>query len=233
MSNTFPTDFLIFVQAGAKTGPQPKSHSETDHVEYRIPVPAMRDFVKHWLAEHGLLTEADWLHTLEALYHGDSLEERQAAGLLLSHHKAHRQHLSLARLEGWLAQLHGWKEVDANCQTVFTPAEIYARWGEWEPFLRRLAASPDLNLQRASLVLLVDMVRSSSDPRGMALAVDLMTQLQGERDKRLTKAISWVLRKAVKRHRPAVEVYLAANRAYLPAATLRDVQTKLSTGKKR
>jgi 3-methyladenine DNA glycosylase AlkD len=233
MPNPFVTDFLAFARANVKTGPQPKSHSETDHLEYRLSVPAMRQFVKAWLAAHGPLDQAAWLRTLEALYTGDSMEERMAAGMLLSQHKAHRKALALDRLEGWLGQLHGWKEVDSNCQTVFTPAELYARWAEWEPFLRRLAASPDVNRQRASLVLLVDVVRSSSDPRGMALAADLMTALQGEPDKRLSKAISWVLREAVKRHRPAVEAYLAANRAHLPAATLRDVQTKLATGKKR
>jgi 3-methyladenine DNA glycosylase AlkD len=233
MTNTFPTDFLRFVQSSATSGPQPKSHSETDHVEYRTPVPAMRQFVNEWLAAHGKLSLTEWTQALEALYTGDSMEERMAAGMLLSHHKQHRQGLALDQLAGWLKQLHGWKEVDSNCQTVFTPAEMFARWGEWEPFLRRLAASPDLNLQRASLVLLVDVVRSSPDPRGMALAVDLMQQVQGERDKRISKAISWVLREAVKRHRPVVEAYLAANQAALPGATLREVQTKLATGKKR
>lgn len=233
MSNAFVTDFLAFAQANAKTGPQPKSHSETDHIEYRIPVPVMRDFVRDWLANHGTLSEADWLQTLDTLYHGASLEERQAAGMLLARHKAHRQRLPLQQLEGWLSQLHGWKEVDANCQTVFTPAEMYVRWDEWEPFLRRLGASPDVNQRRASLVLLVDVVRSSPDPRGMAVAVDLMAQMQDETDKRITKAISWVLREAVKRHRVAVEQYLAVHQSTLPAVTRREVQTKLSTGKKR
>jgi len=90
-----------------------------------------------------------------------------------------------------------------------------------------------VNQRRASLVLLVDVVRSSPDPRGMAVAVDLMAQMQDETDKRITKAISWVLREAVKRHRVAVEQYLAVHQSTLPAVTRREVQTKLSTGKKR
>lgn len=233
MGTSFATDFNTFIRAATKTSPQGQSHSETDHVEYRIPVPSMRAFVQNWLATHDPLSQAEWLHTLDALYSGESLEERSAAGMLLKRHKAHRQQLALGHLEQWLAQLHGWKEVDATCQTVFTPGEMFSRWAEWEAFLRRLAASPDINRQRASLVLLVDVVRSSDDLRGVTLAVDLIQQLQDERDKRLSKAVSWVLREAVKRHRDAVERYLAAYQTHLPNATLREVQTKLKIGKKR
>ncbi|MFN8372545.1 MAG: DNA alkylation repair protein [Anaerolineae bacterium] len=233
MVSSFAADFNTFVRSGAKTEHEGQSHSETDHVEYRISVPKMRAFVKNWLATHPQLSQAEWLFTLDTLYAGDSLEERSAAGMLLKHHKAYRQQLSLEHVEQWLAQLHGWKEVDANCQTVFSPAEMFKRWAEWETFLRRLAASPDLNQQRASLVLLVDVVRSSDDARGIKLAVDLMESLHHERDKRISKAVSWVLREAVKRHRGAVEQYLAAHQPHLPNATVREVQTKLKTGKKR
>jgi 3-methyladenine DNA glycosylase AlkD len=141
--------------------------------------------------------------------------------------------LQFDHLERWLAQLHGWKEVDSTCQTVFTPREMFMRWVEWETFLRQLAISPNLNLQRASLVLLVDVVRSSDDVRGIRLALELMQTLRDERDKRVSKAISWVLREAVKRHRAVVEQHLATHHAHLPASTVRDVQSKLLTGKKR
>jgi hypothetical protein len=42
-----------------------------------------------------------------------------------------------------------------------------------------------------------------------------------------------VLREAVKRHRAVVEQHLATHHAHLPASTVRDVQSKLLTGKKR
>jgi 3-methyladenine DNA glycosylase AlkD len=233
MTTDFASDFVAFVRAHARAIPPAQSHSETDHVEYFIPVPTMRAFVHDWLAAHPPLLESDWLHTLDTLYHGESLEERMAAGMLLSRHKAHRQRLALARLETWLAQLHGWKEVDTTCQPVFTPAEMFKRWNEWEPFLRQLAARTDVNMRRASLVLLVAVVRSSDDARGIALALTLIQALQHERDKRISKAVSWVLREAVKRHRSHIERYVQDNAPYLPKSSLRDVQTKLDTGKKR
>lgn len=233
MSTPFASDFLTFARSSNRATRDGQSHSETDHLEYRIPVPAMRAFVKTWLAEHDPLTEAEWLDTLDTLYTGESLEERAVAGMLLKAHKAHRKSLALPRLEQWLAQLHGWKEVDGTCQTVFTPAEMFSRWAEWEPFLRRLSVSPDVNQQRASLVFLVDVVRSSADPRGISLAIELVQALQGERDKRISKAISWVLREAVKRHRASVERYLEANQAQLPNATVKEVSTMLESGKKR
>lgn len=232
MKTAFITDYLAFVRANARTLHQGQSHSETDHVEYHIAVPAMRTFVKSWLANHEPLSLTEWLHTLDTLYSGDSLEERTAAGMLLKAHKAHRQQLALNHLEQWLGQLHGWKEVDATCQAVFTPAEVLSRWTEWDSLLRRLAANPNLNLQRASLVLLVDVVRYSDDARGIRLALQLVQQLQYERDKRVSKAVSWLLREAVKRHRGAVENYIQSHQDYLPNATLREVQTKLTTGKK-
>jgi 3-methyladenine DNA glycosylase AlkD len=233
MSSSFAADFVTFARANARTEPQGQSHSETNHVEYRLPVPTMRAFVKNWLTTHPPLSQAEWLHTLDTLYNGDSLEERSAAGMLLKHHKAHRQQLALDHFERWLARLHGWKEVDSTCQTVFAPAEIFSRWAEWDAFLRRLAASPDINQQRASLVLLVDVVRSSDDSRGITLALALIEKLHHERDKRASKAISWVLREAVKRHRSAVERYLEAHQTHLPNAIVREVRTKLKTGKKR
>jgi 3-methyladenine DNA glycosylase AlkD len=233
MDNSFIADFLALARRTGKTIAPEQSHSRTDHVEYGLSVPAMRAFIQEWLANHDPLPFDSWLTLLDTLYSGHSLEERSAAGLLLSRHKAHRSRLDLAQFERWLAQLEGWKEVDSTCQTVFTPAEMFSRWAEWEAFLRRMAASANLNQQRASLVLLVDVVRSSDDPRGIGLAVELMQRLQTERDKRISKAVSWVLREAVKRHRGAVEQYLDANRAHLPNATVREVETKLNTGKKR
>ncbi len=233
MTTAFVTDFHIFIRAHARTDFQGQSHSETDHVEYFIAVPAMRAFVKEWLTAHGLMPQSEWLETLDSLYSSDSLEERMVGGMLLAQHKAHRQALALDHFEQWLGQLHGWKEVDSTCQTVFTPAEMFRRWDEWELFLRRLAASDDLNQQRASLVLLVDVVRSSDDGRGIGLAMALMARLVHERDKRVSKAVSWVLREAVKHHRGAVERFLAEHETHLPNTTLREVRTKLNTGKKR
>jgi hypothetical protein len=44
--------------------------------------------------------------------------------------------------------------------------------------------------------------------------------------------VSWVLRNLIAQHRDAVVRYLEANRAVLPAISVREVSTKLSTGRK-
>jgi 3-methyladenine DNA glycosylase AlkD len=226
----FLKDLQQFLTSNARYG---ESHSETDHLEYRISVPSMRNFVAQWLASHESIALEDWLLLLDALYHGESLEERQIAGMLLERHKAHRQALSLERLKQWLEQLHGWKEVDGTCQTVFTPQEIFKRWQDWETFLRDLAHADNINLQRASLVLLVDVVRSSADVRGITLALELVQHLHTESDKRISKAVSWILREAVKLHRSAIQAYLDLHRTKLPNATVKELESKLNTGKKR
>jgi hypothetical protein len=44
--------------------------------------------------------------------------------------------------------------------------------------------------------------------------------------------VSWLLRESIKQHREAIKQYLDANRAVLPAFVVREVATKLETGKK-
>jgi hypothetical protein len=44
--------------------------------------------------------------------------------------------------------------------------------------------------------------------------------------------VSWLLRNMIAQHRDAVVRYLEANRAALPAIAVREVSTKLNTGRK-
>jgi 3-methyladenine DNA glycosylase AlkD len=71
-----------------------------------------------------------------------------------------------------------------------------------------------------------------SDPRPFTQAVANIAHLAPERDILISKAVSWVLREAVKHHRAGVEAVLDRYGDVLPKATVKEVRTKLETGKK-
>jgi hypothetical protein len=49
--------------------------SGSSHLRYRVSVPRLREIVKLWTKDYGKsLTFDDWTATLDALYHGESIE---------------------------------------------------------------------------------------------------------------------------------------------------------------
>jgi len=202
------------------------------HVHYGIPVPSLRGYLQTWAQTNKALIFDEWTTLLEGLYHGDSVDGRSAAGMLLNSYPAHRRVLPLDKLETWLDELEGWAEVDGTCQSTFTPKELDARWDAWQDFLRKLAQDENINKRRASLVLLIRAVRESEDARFLVLALELVDLTKDEKDILITKAISWILREGIKQHKPAIAAYLEANAASLPSIAVRETRTKLTTGKK-
>ncbi len=225
--------FLALMSSGEESAQASAAYTGSPRVHHNIGAPALHDFVADYIASHKHeLTPDVAVALLEELYAGESVEEPIIAGLLLAKLPKVRAALPLGVFGRWLDRLHGWVEVDSTCQSTFAPKDIYARWDEWAAFLRGLNASLNINQRRASLVLLIRTVRESDDPRGMALALELIDTLKGERDKLITKAVSWVLREAAKRHSAAVAAYLDAHAGELPAHVVREVRKKLETGKK-
>ncbi len=182
-------------------------------------------------AQKGLSYD-DWLALIDSLYHGDSYEERCAPQTLLLKYPRYRRQLPRPQLDAWLGRLDGWAEVDSTCQTVFSAADLLADWEGWSALLRSLAADENVNKRRAALVLLTAPITQSPDRRILDLSLTLINCLKGEKDKRITKAISWLLRKGVKQHRGAITAYLEAQAEGLPAIAVRETRRKLATGKK-
>ncbi len=176
--------------------------------------------------------DAAWLALLDALYAGTLFEQRSLAGSLLGVLHPLRRRLDLARLRGWLAQQAGWAEVDSTCQSIWTDKEVLARWDEWDAFLDALSVAEKISLRRASLVLLIPPLRHNADPRLTQRALVTLQRLQGERSPMISKAVSWLLRAMIAEQPETVRRYLAENAALLPSTVLRQVRTKLETGRK-
>ena len=193
----------------------------------------LRKLAKSTVQQHNAAPDAHWLALLDHLYGGDIFEQRALAGILLGALHPLRWRLDLARLRTWLAGQVGWAEVDTTCQSVWTDKEVLARWPEWDAFLADLSESPNVSLRRASLVLLVTPLRRSADPRLTQRALENVLHLQHERDRMITKAVSWTLRSMIATQPETVRAYLEANADSLQSTVVREVRTRLETGRKR
>lgn len=207
-------------------------HSGSHKVHHGLSNPTMRGFVKQWAGEHPNLTYSEWESTLSDLYRGESIDEVCLAGFMLGRYKSFRNQLPLATLDTWIAYLEGWREIDTTCQSNYTASDVLERWEIWQPFLSDLAQRETIQHRRASLVLLIKPVRDSEDEQLISTALANVEQVKHETDKLITKAVSWILRESIKRHREIVEAYVANNAETLPKIAVREFQKKFETGKK-
>ena len=211
---------------------QRPEHLGTTRKWYGLSNAQSRAILLGFIADHKDLSYEDWLALIDALYHGNSYEERCAPRTLLLKLPRYRRALPLAQLDAWLGCLNGWAEVDSTCQTVFNDKDLLADWEGWSALLESLARDENVNKRRAALVLLTAPIAQSPDARILDLSFQLIDQLKGQKDGRITKAISWLLRKGIKQHREAIAVYIEAKTACLPAIAVRETRRKLATGKK-
>jgi len=229
-------NFLIKQFRGTEPGrgqrKQRPEHLGTRRKRYGLTNARRRQILLDFITRHKDMTYNAWVALIDALYHGESYEERCAPQTLLVKFPQYRRQLPLSQLDEWLGNLEGWAEVDSTCQTVFSDKDMLTDWDAWQDFLKTLAGDENTNKRRASLVLLTAPISSSPDTRILDLSLHLIDRLKHEKDKRITKAISWLLRKGIRQHRQAIEAYLDSNAGTLPAIAQRETRKKLLTGKK-
>ena len=207
-------------------------HFGTQRRWYGLTNGQRRQIMLDFIAEHRDMAYEDWAALIDRLYRGAAYEERCAPQTLLVKFPQYRRRLPLEKLDEWLGLLEGWAEIDSTCQTIFSAQDLLADWAAWRAFLRSLAADENISKRRASLVLLTGPISSSADPRILHLGLELADRLKYEKDKLITKAISWLLRKGIRQHRQAISAYLDANESSLPAIAGRETRRKLLTGRK-
>lgn len=214
----------------------PSAHGQayvgSAHPHLGVAVPEQRRLAKRWLAEHKGAPPETGLAVADSLFQGGSHTEKSFAAILLACSRPAQAAIRSDHVDRWLDQLHGWAEIDCLCQGTITAAVVMANWRAWEALVSRLAADPNINRRRAALVLLVNAVRDSDDARPAAAALRIIDALKAERAILITKAVSWLLRSMLKRHRDAALAYVEANRASLPAVAVREFTRKAETGRK-
>ncbi|MFI4933276.1 MAG: DNA alkylation repair protein [Caulobacterales bacterium] len=199
---------------------------------FNVGAPDMRRMTRAWLAAHRSAPDGELLAMADSLFAGEAYEERILGALLLGYSAKARRVATPAMVEGWLAGLNGWAEIDSLCASVFRAQEMAAAWPQWRAMIERLSGDANINKRRAALVLLTTPTRTATDGRFAELAYALVERLKGERPILITKAISWLLRSMAAQDPDTVSRFLDDQGPTLPAIAVRETRVKIRTGTK-
>ncbi len=229
-------EILILIK---KHSGQGTKHTDLDsylgntNFRYPITVPLLRKILKEWSLQHKTISGEKLSSLISSLLNGTSSTEKKVGGLLLDYFPAQRTEISPNIYHEWLEHVQGWNEIDSLCQGHFTAEEMFRNWSEWKKLLTQLSKSDAIEKRRAALVLLVTPALTSGDEKLSELSLEIIERTKHEKDILITKAISWLLRCMIKYQRPVVEAYIKEHLISLPKIAVREVTTKLVTGKKQ
>ena len=198
---------------------------------YGLRVPVLREIARDWQSAHKEVAREDLLLLVEALWDGESREERMVALELLQHYPHSIPDLTWAHFERWRRDLDNWELTDILGVAILGP------WVLGDPearveHLRDLIADEDLWSRRLALVSTVGLNRGRKGIGFPALTLELIDQVKAERQPMITKALSSTLRVMGKKHPDRVMAYLEENRDVLAPHVVREVNNKLKTGVK-
>ena len=167
---------------------------------------------------------------MEALWAGESREERAIACYLLEYFKRRISILTQVHFDRWRRGLDNWELTDGL-------GWVLGLWQQAEPdvrldYLWDLIADEDVWSRRLALVATVRINRGEAGFTIPDLTLQLVDRVKEERHPMITKAVSWALRDMIKPHRDQVTAYLEQNRNILAKHAVREVHNKLRTGLK-
>ena len=198
---------------------------------YGLRVPQLRDIARAWGRAHQQVARDDLVALVEALWNGESREERMLFTYLLEHYKHLVPDLTKSDFDRWRCSLDNWEVTDGL-------GWVLAFWLLADPdtrldYLRELVADEDVWSRRLALVATVPINRGHTGFTIPELTLELVDRVKEERHPMITKAVSWALREMTKSHADQVADYLEENREVLAAHVVREVRNKLRTGLKR
>ncbi|MEO8475196.1 MAG: DNA alkylation repair protein [Chryseolinea sp.] len=201
-----------------------------NHPRYAISMPALRIVAKSWMFGHRDMDAVTFGKLLTSLAEGESGTEKTMVGILMDYAQKDQKKFNPRLFDNWLDHLMGWAEVDAVCSCRYTRTEIIAQWQAWKPIIVKFSKSKNISKRRACLVLLIVPVRMTDDNRLSALALQVIDRLKHEKEILITKAISWLLRSMIKKHKNLILQYLKNEGENLPKIALRETLVKIKTG---
>lgn len=170
---------------------------------------------------------ASWEECADALMSSPVFDVR-VIGLVLAikyQKKFSRSHWSL--FTKWLKNSEGWAMIDTISCDLLAPVivkhpELVAKTVPWR-------TSRNLWLRRASLIIFCAPIREG---RFAEEAFSAAHALAADFDPMIVKAESWILRNSIKHFRKQVIEFLQEHEDVLGKQALREVRTKLKTGRK-
>jgi 3-methyladenine DNA glycosylase AlkD len=198
---------------------------------YGVKVPHLREIARAWQSAHRKIAHEELIALVEALWAGESREELVLALELLQRYKRWIPDLTWAHFERWRRRLDNWEVTDV------LGVRILGAWALEDPdgrlgHLRDLIADEDVWSRRLALVATTWLNRGRQGVSFPDFTLELIERVKEERQPMITKAVSWALREASKRHPEQVAAYLEGNREVLAAHVVREVDNKLRTGLK-
>jgi hypothetical protein len=148
---------------------------------------------------------------------------------LILHHKPAFASLGPRNLAQLGATMNGWSSVDSFATILAGPAWCDGKISDNR--VQAWARSNSVWCRRAALVSTVARSRrgTAADVRSTLAICSLFV---AEREDLLVKALSWALRELSKKHSVKVLAFLARHRTTLAPRVLREVESKLTTGRK-
>jgi 3-methyladenine DNA glycosylase AlkD len=198
---------------------------------YGVKVPHLREISRGWQSAHKKVARDDLMALVEALWDGESREERVLALELLQRYKRWVPDLAWTHFERWRRGLDNWEVTDVLGVRILGPWVLSDPGGRLD-HLRDLIADEDVWSRRLALVSTVWLNRGREDLSFPDFTLGLVERVKEERHPMITKAVSWALREMVKKHHDQVAAYLEDNREVLAAHVVREVDNKLRTGLK-
>jgi 3-methyladenine DNA glycosylase AlkD len=198
---------------------------------YGLRVWEIRQIVRGWRRHHRDVSWEALLPLVEQLLQGKSREERLLALELLAHYPLLIPLLTWEQLDTWRQDLDNWELTDVLGREVLGPW-VAAQLEKREQRLWDLVGEQGVWSRRLGLVGILGLNRARSDPTSLALALALVDQVKHERDATISRAVSWVLRELARNHPSQVATYLDENEGLLARHVIREVRSKLETGRK-
>lgn len=193
-----------------------------------VRTPASRKLAREWVRSDPDRTDTETLAVIEALWNGESRDERALGLEILCQRPDIVAGLRRSDFDRWRRDIDNWAIGDFLGYRILGPWVIVGQ--ERLGYLDRLIGSRDVWSRRLALTATVHLSRESGDYAQATLA--LVDRVVDEREVMITKAVSWALRAMTDRHPADVAGYLESRGDRIAAAARREVRNKLNTGRK-
>lgn len=215
--------------------PERKKKIATDHPTSMqvlgLKVPDQRKVIEDWRKKVSHFSEVQWIDLSLALVGLDILECQQVAFELIWKNKKALQALTNEHIFALGKTLDNWVSVDMYCLSI---TGYCWRIGKLQDeTIVQWAKNENRWLRRTALVSTVPLnLRARGGTGDVDRTLLICRLLVSDYDDMVVKAMSWALRELSKSDKQAVIRFMEENNNQLHPRVKREVQTKLTTGKK-